>query len=563
MSNTRDSSEASFFWLEIWDWLRTRKWTWTKGVWILLLTLTLFRFWYCTSLELVADEAYYWLWSNNLDICYYSKGPGIAWTIATGTFLFGDTVFGIRFFAVLLSAGTGYWLFRLGKSLFDAPTGFLSLCLAAVLPLYAVGSILMTIDPLSLFFWTLAACAFWKAIETDRWTTWVWPGLWIGMGMLCKYTNIAQLIAFGLFCLWSTPHRRHLLRPTFWTMVAVSLISLLPPIIWNAKNDWITLQHLIDRGKLGSDDTFTFKFGELTQFISEQALVISPLLFIAIFVAAGTVLYKCFRPARPDQAPMETPRSELPARSETSIAPWKFLLCLFLPLPLFYLLLSINEAGEANWTAPAYLAGTVLLAAFLRFRTRPAGIWRRLGIAAVCLALLQTVIMHNTAWIPFHQWGIKDPMDRVRGHQQLAREVAELQHTLGASFIVARRYQTAALLSFYHPDRPQIYIQQSHRIENQFSFWAGYDEMMTHELSALFVCRGEEGPRPSFQAEFSSVELRKEFTTRFRNRPMEMYRIYFCSNYHGGETFPAGETPPIASPFPQSTEEELIPDSND
>src|SRR5471030_932777 len=69
-----------------------------------LLGLTVFRLWYITRIGLVPDEAYYWLWSKHLAASYRDKGPGVAWTIALGTWLFGDTPFGVRFFAVLLSA---------------------------------------------------------------------------------------------------------------------------------------------------------------------------------------------------------------------------------------------------------------------------------------------------------------------------------------------------------------------------------------------------------------------------------------------------------------------------
>jgi hypothetical protein len=75
---------------------------------VLLLAATGYRFWFSTRLELVPDEAYYWLWSKHLAASYRNKGPAIAWTIALGTRMFGDSVFGIRFFAVLLSTGRSW-----------------------------------------------------------------------------------------------------------------------------------------------------------------------------------------------------------------------------------------------------------------------------------------------------------------------------------------------------------------------------------------------------------------------------------------------------------------------
>src|SRR5882672_7807789 len=84
-----------------------------------LFALTCFGFWYATRFDLVADEAYYWLWSKHLAASYRDKGPAVAWTIALGTQLFGDTVFGVRFFAVLLSTATGWAVVSLARRLYD------------------------------------------------------------------------------------------------------------------------------------------------------------------------------------------------------------------------------------------------------------------------------------------------------------------------------------------------------------------------------------------------------------------------------------------------------------
>ena len=72
---------------------------------------TLFRFFYSVWLPLLPDEAYYFQWSRHLDASYFSKGPAVAYTIAAGTDLFGANNFGVRFFAVMLSAGTAWQLF--------------------------------------------------------------------------------------------------------------------------------------------------------------------------------------------------------------------------------------------------------------------------------------------------------------------------------------------------------------------------------------------------------------------------------------------------------------------
>ena len=121
----------------------------------------------------VPDEAYFWVWSKHFALCYRDKGPLVAWTIALGTRLFGDTVLGVRFFAVLLSAATAFQLFQLARRLYDDRAALWCLVVAASIPLFAIGAILMTIDPLSVFFRAWGANLSWRAYDTGRMRSWL------------------------------------------------------------------------------------------------------------------------------------------------------------------------------------------------------------------------------------------------------------------------------------------------------------------------------------------------------------------------------------------------------
>ena len=178
--------------------------------------MTLFRLWYATRLGLAADEAYYWVWSKHLAASYRDKGPAIAWTIALSRMLFGETLLGIRFFGVLLGTGTAWELYRLGRRLYDERTAVWCLIVALLLPLFAVGSVLMTIDSLSVFFWVWAVNLFWDGLETGRTRYWLLLGLAIGVGFLAKFTNGVQVACIGLFLCWSRPHRHFLFRDKAW-----------------------------------------------------------------------------------------------------------------------------------------------------------------------------------------------------------------------------------------------------------------------------------------------------------------------------------------------------------
>ena len=72
-----------------------------------------------------------------------------------------------------------------------------------VTPIFNLGSLVMTIDPLSIFFWVAAFYTFWLALERTPHFSWWWPltGLLIGLGFLCKFTNALELISILLVLL--------------------------------------------------------------------------------------------------------------------------------------------------------------------------------------------------------------------------------------------------------------------------------------------------------------------------------------------------------------------------
>ena len=151
---------------------------------------------------------------------------------------------------------------------------------ASVMPLFAVGSILMTIDPLSVFLWAAGALVFWKAVEQpERKRFWVLTGLCVGLGFQAKYTNAAELISF-LFFLLLVPARGHLLvsRGPF-LMLGTVLLLIMPILLWNAFREWIGAIHVLEGGDFNRG--FRVDFGKFAGFWLLQAIVVSPLMFIS------------------------------------------------------------------------------------------------------------------------------------------------------------------------------------------------------------------------------------------------------------------------------------------
>jgi len=73
--------------------------------------LTVMRGVFAAFNPLRVDEAYYWTWSRENVISYLDHPPMVAWCVAFGTQIFGDTNFGVRFsglLAMLVMHGAAY-----------------------------------------------------------------------------------------------------------------------------------------------------------------------------------------------------------------------------------------------------------------------------------------------------------------------------------------------------------------------------------------------------------------------------------------------------------------------
>src|SRR3982751_3235355 len=178
----------------------------TRAVWLFVAALTAIRLSLLATTDLSFDEAHYWMWSERLAPAYFSKGPGIAFVIRASTAVFGANEFGVRFFSPLLAAGTSLLLFYFARRLFNATAALWAIIALNATPIFNIGAFLMTIDALSIFFWLAAMFTFWLALEKSPQFSSYWPitGLLIGMGFLCKYTNVFEIVS-GLVVLALVP----------------------------------------------------------------------------------------------------------------------------------------------------------------------------------------------------------------------------------------------------------------------------------------------------------------------------------------------------------------------
>jgi membrane-associated phospholipid phosphatase/4-amino-4-deoxy-L-arabinose transferase-like glycosyltransferase len=470
---------------------------WLRLGYIVIAVLFLARLAYIggSTIELSEDEAYQWQWSKHPALAYYSKPPGIAVAQWIGTHLWGDTAFGVRFLAPCVTALMSLLLLRFFAREATAKLGLFVVLAATATPLLSVGAVLMTVDCLSVLFWTLAMLSGWQAVrstdahvranESRTWASalrpWLWTGLWLALGFLSKNTNAFQLLCFALFFVLWKPARAQLRTAGPWLALGLVALALLPQLLWNAQHGWATVEHLHNRAGLAQAWKFTPNY--LIDFLAAELVLLNPA-FLALIL--GGVLATLAQLRGGDlQSPSggassesgsegQVRRSEShPTDQGTKLRPnrWKytvrmegarpasslsgtadgdcksparasalpvFLLCMGLPLLLGYFLYTLRARVQPNWIVPAVLPLLCLAAlqadACWRRGIRSVRVWFLAGLA---LGLPLVILLHDTN-LTGKIFGTPlppklDPLNRVRGWKALAETVeVERQKVIAA-----------------------------------------------------------------------------------------------------------------------------------
>jgi 4-amino-4-deoxy-L-arabinose transferase-like glycosyltransferase len=516
-----------------------------RAAWFFVIAITVIRLAMLMTKDLEFDEAHYWLWSDRLAPAYFSKGPGIAFVIRASTAIFGANEFGVRFPSPVLAAASSLLLFYFGRRLFGEVAALWLIIALNATPIFNIGAFLMTIDPLSIFFWTAAMLTFWMAIERSPQFSLYWPatGLLIGLGFLSKYTNALELISVILVLAIAPRLRQEFARPGLYWLLGLFALCTLPPLIWNSQHAWVTLTHLQSRGGL-SEDVGIHPWEPL-KFLGSHFLFYSPFLFAAIVLG----VIKSFK--RINQ--------QLKAL---------FLFWFGVPVFAFYLLLSINKVPAPNWDALAFI-GFGLLAAYAwrdKLETSP---WLRGGACfAIIVGLLMSMVALDSDLLFSLGFRVlrRDPSDRMRGWQTATQAIEKLRNEWDAKlgeklFLIADDRDRASEVSFYlrdkriaGPGHPPVYLVESQDLANQFYLWPRYDEFVTAPKpatpsedqpyseeggvnlftgrSALFIRDGANGSLlHNVRAAFESAYPIATMEVLRHGKHIRTWRIFLCQHY--------------------------------
>lgn len=498
----------------------------TTVLYVFLFILSIFRVYYITygPLDLSPDEAHYWEWSRRLDLSYYSKGPMIAYMIAGGTALFGDTVFGVRIPAVVCSLLSSVVLYKLGKEMFDEKIGALSAIVFQLIPLYSVFGVIFTIDSPFTLLWIVSLYVFWKAvtacrIESEGGTAqgvssscrpsqaalyWLSVGITVGLGLLTKYT-MAFFYVCALLFLLSPGNRRILKTPAPYASFLASLIVFSPVIIWNISHNWVTLRHTAGQAHIA--DGLRISLASFIEFTGSQLGVLTPFIGVMIMIALWKI-----------------------KKSEDQRG--GFLFWFSVPVVVFFLLKSLQGKVQANWAMTGYLTGIIAFSAlFLSGWGRNRRSLKVLVAVGIVVSIAVTAVAHYP--YKFHVPMKLDPSARLRGWKDLGKAADDLLQGVraeGEPFIFSDSYQVSSELAFYMKGHPVTYCINIGRRMNEYDLWPKFDNRM--HSNAIFATIGDVGLSPAVAGAFAG-HTKYLYKAYDKGGLLREYSLFFCRDFKG------------------------------
>src|SRR6187399_173329 len=371
------------------------------------------------STELIADEAYYWVYSRFPAWGYFDHPPMIAFLIKSGYAIFHNEL-GVRLVCALLSTFT----ILITESLTERKNPFLFYTIVLSIGVLQIAGFLAVPDTPLLFFTALFFYTYRSFIKNTNRKNTLLLAIAISLLFYTKYHGLLIVLFtflsnIKLFTRWQT-----------WMAGLFVLILYAPHLLWQWQHDWVSFRYHLFESNVNA-----YKFSYTTDYLLGQILLAGPLAGLILFPAA--LMYK--------------------VKTQTEKA-LKFTL---IGIYLIFLISSFRGKVEVNWTMPALVPLIVLSHQFIIDKiswVKPLKIIAFISLLLIIAARIYLVVDIG-------------PDNSTRGrfrNKAWAKTIAEKTGDLPVVFY--NSYQRTSLFWFYSGKPSHSHNSYSERKSN-YNFW--------------------------------------------------------------------------------------------
>lgn len=288
----------------------------------------LIRFLCLSHYNLLVEEAYYWNYAQHLDFGYLDHPPMVAFLIKISTTLFGTNEFALHLPALICWMITVFFCVKL-TNLVNRNASMYVIFLLSVLPFFFLESLVITPDQPMLVCWSGALYSLYRALVLNEAKYWYVTGVFIGLGMLSKYSIVLLGPATIIYLLLVPSARFLFLRKEPYLCALIAALLFTPVIYWNATHHWASFAF---QGSRRFADPTTFCFHH---FIAILILFLMPL----------GLVHLC-----------DLYRTKKLEESGLNPSSWKFFQTFTLFPLVFFGAFSITHNIKLDWLGPGLLA---------------------------------------------------------------------------------------------------------------------------------------------------------------------------------------------------------------
>ncbi len=302
------------------------------------------------SMELGTDEAYYWLYSQDIKWNYFDHPPMVAiWIRLFTANLFLQHIEGFVRLGSVVGCGIASWaIYKTCCTIHSEKAGLYGVCLynASFYASITAGTFIMPDTP-QMVFYTLSLWMIARITKDGRdWFAWTAFGVAAGLCIMSKVYGMFLWTGLGLFAILKK--KEWLGQPYIYVAFVATAVIISPILVWNFQHDFLTYKFHSNRADVtrGGFDLMTF-----WREVINQVFYNNPFNVLAIVAALIAYLKK----------------KKAKEASADALSIFNFI-----ALPLAVLLLGISffrDTTLPHWSGPAYVALMPLAAIYLAERT--------------------------------------------------------------------------------------------------------------------------------------------------------------------------------------------------
>ena len=472
-----------------------------------VLGFQLFRLILLPFMGLMPQDAYYYLYGQNLSLSYFDHPGMIGYVLRFFTDIFGTSIFVVKFADFFITSLTILSFYKLASYFLSKGKLQRAFVLLASTIFISILSFNSTPDVPLLLFWTLSLICLYKAIfEEKRWF-FILGGIAMGLAFNSKYTAI--LLQFGLlaFLIFSNKYRKLLLSPWLWFSIVISIAITFPVWYWNYQNEFASF---VFQSSERTSSITEFKISPKNFFgaIGHQMFLLLPVLFL-IFI---TFTYKY---AKRTLLKFKLPNSKT-----------LFLLAFFVPTFVGFFILTPIYWVKLNWMMPSYISGIIIAGMFISKKL-------------LKIQIIFSIVFHLlvSLQILFYLVPIKSD-DTWVGWKELAVETEKLKVTYSDTFIFSNdNYKTSACLNFFMDEK--VYAQNIIGLPALHFDYLGDDLSILKGKNALFIDSDKRFNNSEKLGEinsqlltyFNKVTELEPIIIKINGKESRKFWIFYCTDY--------------------------------